>query len=176
MLGRRDLELRLGATTFRDALPLDREQYLAMPRETWPEPPDEHKDARFAVSGPDSLHLDADLPGGSYFRFPDRRVRYATRMRLRFWYRVAPGTEGELHARVTQYRITPGDSYKVLTDGGSDVHLAATGHWTLFDRVIRTEAEATALALDFRITPCDLGEAWVDDVSLEPADAPPGAP
>ncbi len=32
LLGRRDLELKLGAHTFRDALPLDREQYLAQPQ------------------------------------------------------------------------------------------------------------------------------------------------
>ena len=176
LLGRRELELCLGATTFRDTLPLDREQYRAQPKATWPEPPDDRKDARYFVTGPDSLHLDADLPGANYYRFPERKVRYSTRMRLKFWYRIAPGTEGELHARVAQYRESP-DSWKVLADGGSDAHLAtANGTWVRFERIIRTEAEATTLALDFRISPCDVGEAWIDDVTLEPADGPAGGP
>ena len=175
LLGRRNLELRLGSTTFRDALPLDREQYLAQPKGAWPEPPDDRKDARYFVTGPDSLHLDADMPGANYFRFPERKVRYSTRMRVRFWYRIAPGTEGELHAKITQYRESP-ESWKVLTDGGSDLHLTTTGHWVRFDKVIRTEPEATTLAIDFRISPCDVGEAWIDDVILEPADAPNGGP
>ena len=176
LLGRRDVELRLASFTFRDALPFDREQYRAMPRGTWPEPPDDRKDARHFVTGPDSLHLDADLPGANYYRFPERQVRYGTRMRLRFWYRVAPGTEGELHARVAQYRESP-ESWKVLSDGGSDVHLTnTTGSWVRFEKIIRTEAEATTLALDFRISPCDVGEAWIDDVVLEPAEAPAGGP
>jgi len=175
LLGRRDLELRLGATTFRDALPLDREQYLAQPKGTWPEPPDDRKDPRYFVTGPDSLHLDADMPGGNYFRFPDRKVRYSTRMRVRFWYRIAPGTEGEVHAKITQYRESP-ESWKVLSDGGVDIHLATTGRWVRFDKIIRTEAEATTLAIDFRITPCEVGEAWIDDVVLEPADGSSDGP
>jgi len=175
LLGRRDLELRLGSTTFRDALPLDREQYLAQPKGTWPEPPDDRKDARCFVTGPDSLHLDADMPGANYFRFPERKVRYSTRMRVRFWYRVAPGTEGELHAKITQYRESP-ESWKVLSDGGADLHLPTVGRWVRFDKIIRTEPEATTLAIDFKITPCDIGEAWIDDVVLEPADATPGGP
>ena len=176
LLGQRDVELRLASFAFRDVLPLDREQYRAMPKATWPEPPDDRKDARHFVTGPDSLHLDADLPGANYYRFPERKVRYGTRMRLRFWYRVAPGTEGELHARVAQYRESP-ESWKVLSDGGSDVHLTnATGSWVRFEKIIRTEAEATTLALDFRISPCDVGEAWIDDVVLEPAEGPSGGP
>ncbi len=176
LLGRRDLELRLGSTTFRDALPLDREQYLAQPKGTWPEPPDDRKDARYFVTGPDSLHLDADMPGAGYFRFPERKVRYSTRMRVRFWYRVAPGTEGELHAKIAQYRESP-ESWKPLSDGTSDIPLTTVGRWVRFDKVIRTEPEATTLAIDFKITtPCDVGEAWIDDVVLEPADASPGGP
>ena len=176
LLGQRDVELRLASFAFRDALPLEREQYRAMPKGTWPEPSDDRKDARHFVTGPDSLHLDADLPGANYYRFPERKIRYGTRMRLRFWYRVAPGTEGELHARVAQYRESP-ESWKVLSDGGSDVHLTnATGSWVRFEKIIRTEAEATTLALDFRISPCDVGEAWIDDVVLEPAEGPTGGP
>ena len=175
LLGRRDLELRLGSTLFRDALPLHREQHQAMPRDTWPEPPDDRRDRRFAVAGPDSLHLDADFPGNNYFRFPERKVRYSTPMRLRFWYRVAPGTEGELHARVAQYRVSP-ESYKPLPDGAMDIPLTIIGHWVRFEKVFRTESEATELALDFRISPCDTGEAWIDAVTLEPADTPVTGP
>jgi len=175
LLGRRDLELKLGATTLRDSLPLDREQYLAQPGETWPEPAEDDKDTRHFVTGPDSLHLEADAPGNNSYRFPERKVRYSSRMRLRFWYMVAPGTEGDFKARVAQYRESP-NAWKILSDGGSELTLKAVGRWTLVEKIIRTEAEATTLALEFRITTCDIGEAWVDDVSLEPLDAGPAGP
>ena len=175
LLGRRELELRLGADTIRDLLPLDREQYLAQPKDAWGEPPEDHKDTRHFVSGPDSLLLEASVPGSQYFRFPERKVRYSSRMRLRFWYMVAPGTEGEFKARVAQYRESP-NAWKVLSDGGSEHTLKAVGRWVKFEKVIKTEAEATTLALDFRIAGAEIGEVWVDDVTLEPIDAAPGGP
>ncbi len=175
LLGRREVELRLGAATIRDNLPLDREQYLAQPRDSWPEPADDHKDTRHFVSGPDSLLLDASMPGNQYFRFPERKVRYSSRMRLRFWYMVAPGTEGEFKARVAQYRESP-NAWKVLSDGGSEHTFKTVGRWVKFEKVIKTEPEATTMALDFRIANAEVGEVWIDDVSLEPIDAAPGGP
>lgn len=177
LLGRRELELRLGATTFRDVLPLDREQYLAQPKDAWSEPAEDRKDTRMFVSGPDSLHLRADVPGNEYYRFPERKVRYATRMKLRFSYLIAPGTEGYLRARVAQYRESP-DVWKSLPDGASEQTFKTIGRWVKVERVIRTESEATTLALDFRVvTPnAEIGEVWIDDVSLEPLEAAPGGP
>ena len=175
LLGRRELELKLGADTVRDLLPLDREQYLAQPRDTWPEPAEDHKDTRHFMSAPDSLLLEAGVPGNQYFRFPERKVRYSSRMRLRFWYMIAPGTEGEFKARVAQYRESP-NAWKVLSDGGAEHTLKAVGRWVKFEKVIRTEPEATTLALDFRIAGAEIGEVWIDDVSLEPIDAAPGGP
>ena len=175
LLGRRDLELRLGSSTVRDALPLDREQYLAQPKDTWPEPAEDHKDNRHFMTAPDSLLLEAGVPGNQYFRFPERKVRYSSRMRLRFYYLVAPGSEGEFKARVAQYRESP-NAWKVLSDGGSEHTLKTVGRWTKFEKVIKTESEATTLALDFRIANAEVGEVWIDDVTLEPIDAAPGGP
>jgi hypothetical protein len=175
LLGRRDLELKLGATTLRDALPLDHEQYLAQPRDSWSEPPEEHKDTRKYVSKPDSLHLEADVPGNQYFRFPERKVRYSSRMRLRFWYLIAPGTEGEFKARIAQYRESPG-AWKVLSDGASELTLSQVGRWVKVEKVIKTESEATTLALDFRIANAEVGEVWIDDVRLDPIDGGLGGP
>jgi hypothetical protein len=175
LLGRRELELRLGADTVRDSLPLDREQYLAQPKDTWPEPPEDHKDTRHFMTGPDSLLLEAGVPGNQYFRFPERKVRYSSRMRLRFWYMIAPGTEGEFKARVAQYRESP-NAWKVLSDGGSEHTLKTVGRWVKFEKIIKTESEATTMALDFRISGAEIGEVWIDDVTLEPIDAAPGGP
>ncbi len=175
LLGRREVELHLGSATIRDALPLDREQYLAQPKDTWTEPADDHKDTRQFVSGPDSLLLEAGVPGNQYYRFPERKVRYSSRMRLRFWYMVAPGTEGEFKARIAQYRESP-NAWKVLSDGGSEHTLKTVGRWVKFEKVIKTEPEATTLALDFRIANAEVGEVWIDDVSLEPIGAAPGGP
>ncbi len=175
LLGRRDLELRLGAETIRDALPLDREQYMAQPKDTWPEPAEDHKDNRHFMSAPDSLLLEAGVPGNTYFRFPERKVRYSSRMRLKFWYWVAPGTEGEFKARVIQYRESP-NAWKVLSDGGSEHTLKTTGRWAKFEKVLKTESEATTLALEFRIANAEVGEVWIDDVTLEPIEGAVGGP
>ena len=86
----------------------DREQYLAQPRFTWSEPPEDRRDTRHAVSGPDSLHLEAHVPGHQYYRYAERPVRYGTQMRLRFWYLIAAGTRGRLQGKGSvQCKETP---------------------------------------------------------------------
>ena len=42
--------------------------------------------------------------------------------------------------------------------------------------MIKTEPEATTLALDLRIDKAEVGEVWVDDVTLTPVDAQHGGP
>jgi hypothetical protein len=168
LLGLRALELHLGVAVLRDVVPLDREQYLAQPKYAWPQPPDDRRDTRHFVSAPDSLHLEAHIPGNQYYRFPERPVRYGTKMRLRFWYLIAAGTEGECRARIAQYKDTP-TAWKVLTDGAHEQVLTTVGRWTKVEHIFRTESDATTLALDFRIGGgSDVGEMWIDDVSLEP--------
>ncbi len=115
LLAVRQVEITLAGATVRDLVPLDREQYLAQPRFAWPEPPEDRRDTRHSVSGPDSLHLEAHIPGHHYYRYPDRPVRYGTPMRLRFSYLVAAGTEGECRVRVAQYKDTP-TSWRMLNE------------------------------------------------------------
>jgi hypothetical protein len=167
LLGHREVELRLGDSVVRDVLPMDREQHLAQPKYTWPAPPEDRRDTRQFISAPDSLHLEAHIPGNQYYRFPERPVRYATKMRLRFWYLIAPGTEGECRARIAQYKDTP-TAWKVLSEGGYEQALTTVGRWVRYERVFRTEPDATTLALDFRISGSEVGEMWIDEVSLEP--------
>ena len=100
LLSVRAVTLTLGSSSVRDVVPMDREQYLAQPKFVWNEPPEERRDTRHAVTGPDSLHLEAHVPGHQYYRYPERPVRYSTKMRLRFWYLIAAGTEGECRVRV----------------------------------------------------------------------------
>ncbi|MBV8554536.1 MAG: hypothetical protein JO116_03160 [Planctomycetaceae bacterium] len=175
LLGLRTLELQLGAATLRDVIPTDCEQYLAQAKTHWPVPPEDRRDTRHYVSAPDSLHLEAHIPGNQYYRFPERPVRYSTKMRLRFWYLIAEGTEGQCLARVAQYRDTP-TAWKVLAEGAHEECLTTVGRWVKVDRVLRTEPEATTLALDFRISNSDIGEMWIDDVTLEPVVAAPVGP
>ncbi|MGP0067239.1 MAG: hypothetical protein ACLQGP_27050 [Isosphaeraceae bacterium] len=172
LLAIREVELAVGGSTIRDLVALDREQYLAHPKATWPEPPEERRDTRHAVTGADSLHLEAHVPGHHYYRFPDRPVRYGTKMRLRFWYLVAAGTEGEGRARIAQYKDTP-TSWRLLNSAGFERCLKTVGRWTKAEYLFTTDAEATTLALDFRIAgDGDIGEMWIDDVSLEPVGSP----
>jgi hypothetical protein len=177
LLAIRAVTLTLGSTPVRDVVPLDREQYLAQPRFTWLEPPEERRDTRHAVSGPDSLHLEAHVPGHQSYRYPERPVRYNTKMRLRFWYLVAAGTEGECHVRVAQFKETP-ISFRTLNSGSFEQCLKIIGRWTKVDRIIQTESEATTLTLEFKIvSETEVGEMWIDDVSLEPMGCEvPGGP
>jgi len=170
LLADRTVELTLGRATVRDVAPLDREQYLAQPKYRWPEPPDDRRATQHFISGPDSLHLEADVPGHQYYRYPERPVRYNTRMQLRFWYLIAAGTEGECHVRVTQFKETP-TTWRPLHDGSFEQCLKTIGRWTKVERIVQTDAEATTLALEFKIVgETEVGEMWIDDVSLEPVD------
>jgi hypothetical protein len=172
LLGVRGVEITLAGQTVRDLVPLDREQYLAQPRFSWPEPPEDRRDTRHSVTGPDSLHLEAHIPGHHYYRYPDRPVRYSTPMRLRFSYLIAAGTEGECRVRVAQYKDTP-TSWRMLNGAGFEKCLKVVGRWTKVEHVFTTDTEATTLALDFRIAgDTDIGEMWIDDVSLEPVGCP----
>ena len=168
LLAVRTVELTIGGSAVRDIVSLDREQYLAQPKFAWPELPVERRDTQHAVSGPDSLHLEAHVPGHQYYRYPERPVRYSTKMRLRFWYLIAAGTEGECGVRVIQYKDTP-TSWRKLEGGGFEQCLKTVGRWTKVERIIQTESEATTLTLEFKIVgETDVGEMWIDDVSLEP--------
>ncbi|MDG3007644.1 hypothetical protein [Paludisphaera mucosa] len=171
LLGERTVAVRFGQETFHDVVPLDREARVAYPKAGWPEAPDDRRDPRHFVSGPDSLHLEAHVPGRQYYRFPDRPVRYGSRMRLTFWYLIAYGTVGESRVRLAQYKDTP-TSCRVLPGGGFDQELTVVGRWTKVEKLVRIEAEATTAALDFRISSdANLGEMWIDDVALDPLDA-----
>ncbi len=176
LLGHREVELKLGPATLRDTLPLDREHYLAQAKATWPEPPEDRRDTRHFISGPDSLHLEAHINGNQYYRFPDRPVRYGTRMKLSYWYLIAPGGEQEFHVKVSQYKEGP-NGFQILSAGASEVGHGGVGRWTKVERFIRTEPEATSVALDFKIcNEANIGEVWVDDVKLEPTAPGPGGP
>src|SRR5262249_38419004 len=70
-------------------------------------------------------------------------------------------------------------AYKILSEGAHEIHLGRVGRWVKVERVFRTEPDATTLTLDFRI--CDpnnanIGEMWIDNVSLEPVVARPAGP
>jgi hypothetical protein len=176
LLGHREVELKLGPAILRDALPLDREHYIAQAKATWPEPPEDRRDTRHFISGPDSLHLEAHINGNQYYRFPDRPVRYGTRMKLSYRYLIAPGGEDELRVKVSQYKEGP-NGFQILSAGASEVGHRVVGRWTKVERIVRTEAEATSVALEFKIcNDANIGEVWVDDVKLEPAAPGPGGP
>jgi hypothetical protein len=176
LLAMRSVMLTVGSASVRDVIPLDREQYVAQPKFHWSEPPQERRDPLHSISRPDSLHLEAHIPGHQYYRYVDRPVRYSTLMRLRFWYLIAAGTEGDCKVRVTQYKETP-IAWRMLNNGGFEHCLKTVGRWTKVEQVIQTEAEATKLTLEFKIVgDTEVGEMWIDDVSLEPVnlDGPAG--
>jgi len=177
LLAVRTVVLNLGSAIVHDVVPLDCEQYLAQPQFAWSDPPEDRRDVRHAVSGPDSLHIEADIPGHQYYRYPERPVRYGTKMRLQFWYLIAAGTEGECSVRLAQFMNTP-ISWRPLHHARYEQCLKTIGRWTKVERIIQTETEATMVTLEFKIFgDTEVGEMWIDDVSLEPVlGAVPGGP
>jgi len=168
LLGERTLTLRVGGETFHDVAPLDREEYLAQPRQEWPEIPEDRRDSTRFVSAPHSLHLLADAPERRVHRFPDRPARYGSRMRLSFWYLIAKGTLGECRVRLTQ------SNDRSLRGGGFDEELTTVGRWTKVEWLVPIEYDAVSVGLDFRITSeAGVGEMWIDDVALDPIDPGP---
>lgn len=177
LLSQRTVELHLGSAVLRDLVPMEREQYLALPKSTWPSPPEDRLDTRHFISAPDSLHLEAHVTGNEAYKFADRPVRYGTKMRLKYWYLIASGTEGGCRVRITQYKET--STFKILYEAAQEERLTKVGRWTKVERTFQTDREATSLALEFRINdPNDtrIGEVWIDDVSLEPVLAGPAGP
>ncbi len=176
MLGERSVELKLGTATLRDTLMLDREHYYAQAKELWAAPSEDRLDTLHFVSAPDSLHLEAHVPGNNYYRFPERNVRYNTKIKLTFWYLIAPGTEGTFCAKLSQYRDSPA-GWDILHQGALEERHTKVGRWTKVERIIKTEPECTSLALDFRLSSVEeVGEVWIDDISLVPVGATPERP
>jgi hypothetical protein len=170
LLGTRIVELTLGETVLEDVLPLDREQYLAQPKVTWAEPPEEHRDDRHFISPPYSLHLEAGVQGHQSYRYTASPVRYNTKLKLRFWYLIASGTEGECRVHVAQNKDTP-LAWRQLHEATFEEPLKTIGYWTKYERVVQTEPEATRLIVEFKITgEHNIGEMWIDDINVEPLD------
>ena len=79
--------------------------------------------------------------------------------------------------RVAQYRDGLNNGWQILRQGASEQPYAIVGRWTKVERVIKTETEATTLALEFRLCGAEeVGEVWIDDVKLEPVGTTPGGP
>lgn len=172
LLGVRTVTIAVAGSTFRDVIPLDHERRPMAMKARLAEPPAERRDTRYFRSAPDSLHLAAHEPGQHFYRSPDVSVRHGTRMRLNFWYLIAAGTEGECRYRIAQYKDTP-TSWRMLTDGCDEKPLKVIGHWTKVERIFTTESETTTLSLEFRVmSDTDIGEMWIDDVSLTPVGYP----
>ena len=176
LLGPRKLLLSLGGSRLDDTLLLIEE--IKKPKSAkpaWPsadDPPADRLDTRYFVSAPSSLHLQAHVPGEQSHRFHECPVRYSTRMRLRYYYLIAPGTEGECKSRVAQYKDAP-TAFKMLNE--TEQAHSVVGRWVKVERIFRTESEATSLILEFKVVG-DIGEMWIDDVSLEPAEEESAGP
>ena len=177
LLGVRIIDLVIGDSCIRDVLPFDREQYIAQPKYTWPNPPEERRDTRHFVSAPDSLHLEADVHGHQSYRYQECPVRYNTKMKLRFWYLIASGTEGECRLHIGQNKDTP-LAWRQLHEASFKEHLTTIGRWMKYERIIQTHPEATRLILEYKIMgEFGAGEMWIDDLSLEPScNIEPGGP
>lgn len=168
LLGRREIRLKLGEQSCVVEADLSGAPRDLAPASRLEVPPEERLDDSQYVSAPDSLHLEAHAPGCQYYRFRDQPVRYDTEMKLSFWYLVANGSQGCSRARLTQYQDGPGTSWTNLPRGGIEIRFETVGRWAYVERTFRTLPNATTVGLEFRIDGTDIGEAWIDDVRLDP--------
>lgn len=175
LLANRKVEITISNQTLRDSVPLTEERHQAHPRLSWPEPPEERRDSRYFISRPYSLHLEAHVPGHQYYRFPEQPIRRESKMVLTFSYLIAHGSEGTQGFRLVQYRDTP-TSWKILEDTRIEETLCVVGRWTKVERIFIANKEATTLTLEFKvIADSEIGEMWIDDVSLRAAGERPAS-
>ena len=172
LLGRRELNLRVGPASFGDLLELDRPIAPSGPPVALSPIPAERLDRRVYYSSPDSLYLDACLDGGRSFVFPDVPVRRDAPIRLSFRYLRAAGSTGAATAELKQYHDVP-ESYFALPEARRVAPLERTGEWVLVERVLRTDPEASTVQLRFCLD-AESGPSalWIDDVRLEALDVP----
>lgn len=170
LFGRIQVKGQLYGRDFQDTLTFEPTALFHPSTAAWQCFPEDRQDKSFFYSAPDSLLL-SRAASQAYYRFPEQRVRYSTRMRLRFRYLIAPGTLCPCMARLQQYVDTP-SSWRVVPDGEFQEELKSIGRWTQYTHVFTTTATTTTIALDIRLTGDeDVGDCWIDDVELTPASA-----
>jgi hypothetical protein len=96
-------------------------------------------------------------------------------MKLSFWYLIAPGGEGDFRLHVYQYKDSPNNWVQIHAAAIEQTY-CRLGCWVKVERIFRTEPDATSLVVEFRIHDSNIGEAWIDDVKLEPLDQAPKGP
>jgi hypothetical protein len=174
LLGRRKVHIEINNHSIIDEFDLfpDPVSRGAATPLAWPatdrSPPEDRLDQSVFRSPPDSLHLEAHLPGAGSYRFPDCPIPYGSRLRLRFWYLIATGSDGVGRVRLVQSSDAP-SRWRILSAGECEQTLAQVGRWTKFEHTFRADLEATTLAVDFRLAG-EFGEAWFDDITLDVLD------
>ncbi|QDV36614.1 hypothetical protein [Tautonia plasticadhaerens] len=177
LLGGREVTLGVGPASFRDAVSLEQDASTDRPIDVLGPIPEERLDPRFYFSPPDSLYLDAALSGFRSYQYRDLKVRRDVPMRLSFRYYRSTDSTGDAKAEVKQYQDVP-SSYEALTQAKRVEPLDRLGEWVLVEREFHSEPKATTMQLKF-IIDCE-GDGpsalWIDEVTLEPVDAPTDRP
>ncbi|RUL87120.1 hypothetical protein [Tautonia sociabilis] len=173
LLGEREISLRIGPASFRDAVLLERPAGPDGPIDRLGPIPAERLDPRVYFSPPNSLYLDAALAGFRSFQFRDLKVPRDADMRLRFRYFRSLDSTGGARVELKQYQDVP-NAYRMLTESKRVDELVRLGSWTLVEHRFRSDPRATTMQLKFILDCEGDGPAalWVDDVSLEPVDRP----
>ena len=149
LLGNREVTLRVGSASFRDAVALDSLGSATQPIDQLGPIPEERLDPRVYFSPPDSLYLDAALPGFRSFQFRDMKIPHDAAMRLRFRYFRSVDSTGEARVELKQYQDVP-NSYRALTEAKRVECLELAGEWVLVEHRFRSESSATTAPTQVR--------------------------
>jgi hypothetical protein len=166
LFGVRSFQLVLGSAQLRDELKFDRSVAVRSPAPSWqpPDPPIDRQDRQVFLTPPHSLRLSAEQPGGASYRLSGN-VRYDTLMKLSFWYLLSEEGSATGLVRISQLKQGPA-LWKPLGAGAKEIGMTREGRWTKVEQVLRTEAEATHLIVEFRVIGAT-GTLWIDDVQME---------
>jgi hypothetical protein len=146
---------------------------VVVPAVSIPEPGEDHRDKRYFISAPDSLYLAAHIPELKNYGLKEQSVRYSWKYRVRFYYLVATGGDGESRVRIKQAHDSA-NSWKQLSEYNVDEKLKV-GRWYVFDKIVTTQPNANTLRVEFRITD-EIGEMWIDNLTIEALNAPSVTP
>jgi hypothetical protein len=174
LLGTRFLKISMKSFRFIDIIPLNSVSPVFY-KSISPDSPPEKKSKKYYVSSPDSLYvnLSDETSGNWYHEWRFDRMPPGTRWRLKFFYLIALGTNGNPNIRIDQNYQTTRYGENVSRHEES---LKSVGRWTEYDRVIELGPLTNALRLYIGINSVpgvreavgESGEMWVDDVTISP--------
>lgn len=117
------------------------------------------------VSAPHSHFLSCTMEVPT-LRFSSKVLRPGSRQKLSFYYLIANGGQSPLVLNIAHVQMIKDHHLPPYED---IVDLKEVGHWQYFEKIFTVHPFANSLGISFELNG-EIGDAWVDDLKLEPVE------